>query len=1005
MNIFAQECANDLLGQIFDQNSGNRSGCVDITDYSGSYEIPVAIHVIRDIHGNGNWPPDSEIQFMINNANEYLAPQFKLVPISNPNDCGSISFRPNEIRQDISTDMNSQLAVKGLSRVNPALVCNIWLVRNVIGGNGFAYNPRGTPFNDAIDGIVVEKDRIHTTTLVHEVGHYLGLHHVWGPREGDPTNCYEPHDACSFGDDVEDTPRSIRRYPFANVDCTYSNLENLEEEDKFFCVHGEPIPCDNIMGYSTNRNILTQGQRDLMISTINLYRSSLGAYNNSCLTCDDPCKPCYYGTPPIDPNPFNPFDDFCSPCHAGHVHLNETVINGVVNITQPTLITKDLTIYGTLNVNSDLYVAPGKTIFVNSGTLVIGFQGHLTACRDNWNGIGSFRGNIQMYGGTISKANIGIASANHDTKIRSYLSFFNENKEDVILTGNDDASFESTTFLGSQNGVKLYGLSKVTHFNNCTFGYQTGSGIETNYGSSIDVSNNNQFTGCSHAISLGNFFGTASLNDIGNFQTSANQFTNCYNALYSVNSFSSITNNYFYNNNYGLVFRGLNGFKSESNTYTGSSYAELIDAAGDNINHSFGNQYSSTEGIYPHNYNMGYNFYNNCFRTLWWDVNALDIINPAQFGPGDKAAGNCFTHGGVKDFICTTGNTVTYGIPNVVASECFYPDNSGGWNYNTSPADFSPSTGCGAGAISENQYGYIIRMECDFKRLKKSIDSLQLLIKKIKDLPNSNGSFFNSLRINILERHLRFAINHWAWCIRKEGRFRDLKEWYKTWSKEYPQDKYFALDMTSITASLREYSLAKTEIDSIARVHHLHPDIVTSIKMSVDVLQIDDPSIRNIDNAGRIFSSSELIYRSKVSSYILDAFGYQLLYRVAKMTVPEAAYGRALLSYLTGEMIDPDQVMPISGRSKNVVHQNMIKEIYSIYPNPSSDMVTIKVQFEDPNATYNYSIMNTTGQIIMTGTLRGESQLLTSEIPSGIYAIKILKNNQYEAIKKLIIQK
>lgn len=124
-------------------------------------------------------------------------------------------------------------------------------------------------------------------------------------------------------------------------------------------------------------------------------------------------------------------------------------------------------------------------------------------------------------------------------------------------------------------------------------------------------------------------------------------------------------------------YSGLNGFKSESNTYTGSSYAELIDAAGDNINHSFGNQYSSTEGIYPHNYNMGYNFYNNCFRTLWWDVNALDIINPAQFGPGDKAAGNCFTHGGVKDFICTTGNTVTYGIPNVVASECFYPDNSG----------------------------------------------------------------------------------------------------------------------------------------------------------------------------------------------------------------------------------------------------------------------------------------------------------------------------------------
>lgn len=971
---------------------------------NGTYKIPVAVHVIKDSHGD--WPPDNLVDFMIETANSLLKPTITLVPIRNPNNCNSNSFRPEGIHQTISS--SNELTIKNLSRIDPNLVCNIWLVRNVTGGKGFAWNPWGSDITIENDGIVIDKEFLFTPTLAHEIGHYLGLHHVWGTREGEASNCYQPNDGCFLGDEVEDTPRSLRSWPFdpefTDDNCSYSNLQNME--NPFFCTHGEPIPCHNIMAFGDHRrDELSHGQRERMIYTLNKLRPNLGAYLNTCLVCENPCVPCYYGTPPIDPNPFNPFDDFCSPCHAGHVHLNETVINGVVNITQPTLITKDLTIYGTLNVNSDLYVAPGKTIFVNSGTLVIGFQGHITACRDNWNGIGSFRGNIEMYGGTISKANIGIASANHDTKIRSYLSFFNENKEDVILTGNDDASFESTTFLGSQNGVKLYGLSKVTHFSNCTFGYQTGSGIETNYGSSIDVSNNNQFTGCSHAISLGNFFGTASNSIVGNSETASNQFTNCYNGVYSVNTSSQIRNNYFDNNKYGLVLRGLNKFASRNNSYTGSSYAELIDGTGDDSNQSFGNQYSSDVGIYPHNYNMGYNFYNNCFRTLWWDVNALGVINPAQFGPNDHAAGNCFTHGGVKDFICTTGNTVTYGIPNVVASECFYPDNSGGWNYNTSPADFSPSTGCGAGAMSENQYGYIIRMECDFKRLKKSIDSLQLLIKKIKDLPNSNGSFFNSLRINILERHLRFAINHWAWCIRKEGRFRDLKEWYKTWSKEYPQDKYFALDMTSTTASLREYSLAKTEIDSIARVHHLHPDIVTSIKMSVDVLQIDDPSIRNIDNAGRIFSASELIYRSKVSSYILDASGYQLLYRVAKMTVPEAAYGRALLSYLTGEMIDPDQVMPISGRSKNVVHQNMIKEIYSIYPNPSSDMVTIKVQFEDPTATYNYSIMNTTGQIIITGTLHDESQLITSEIPSGIYSIKILKNNQYEAIKKLVIQK
>lgn len=1008
---FGQECGNEFLGQTFNQNSGTRSGCDDVTGMSQSYIIPVAIHVIRDNFGNGNWPTDVEIQWMIDGANEYLAPNFTLVPVSNPNNCNAISFRPDEIHHLITS--SNEIQVKNLSRIDPNKVCNIWLVREVIDGKikGWSWNPRGTGITPENDGIVVDKDWIGLgETLVHELGHYLGLHHVWGIQEGDPNNCYGPDEGCIYGDFVEDTPRSLRSWPFSNSNCSYSNLQNIQ--NPFFCEHGDVIPCNNLMNYGVGRSVLTPGQRDRMIYTLNNFRPNLGAYSNSCLVCENPCEPCYYGTPPIDPSTYNPMNDFCSPCHEAHEHLNVTSINGVVNITQPTLITEDLTVYGTLNVNSDLFVAPGKSITLHQASLNVGSQGHITACSDSWQGIYSYRGYIQIKdGGTISKAKLAITSVNQNTTLRCNGAFFYDNDQDVILTGNDNASFNSTVFIGSRNGVQLFGLENNTTFTECTFAYQSGSGISTNYGSSISVLGNNLFTGCGQAISLENFFGTASTNFIGSSEASANQFTNCYNGVRSVNSTSEIWNNYFDNNNYGLVMRGLNKFTSNNNSYSGSSYAEAIDGTGFNTNQSFGNLYSSTEGIYPHNSNNGYVFYDNCFSTLWWDVNALGEINLAQFGIDDRAAGNCFTHGGVTDFICDTAVPVVYGIPEAVASECLYPDNTGGWNYTTEPAEYNGAGECGAQFVSDNQYGYLIRMGCDEKRLKKSTDSLKLIVAKIKvimkDRPLTKSE---KVMLAKAERHLRFAIAQWAWCLRKEGRLRELKEWYKIWSKEFPGDKYYAINMAEVTANLGQFIASKAELDSISIVHSIDIDILQSLKMCIDVLQSTEQ--RNIsfseENTMQENTSSfqSNVDGSFISGYQLTPANHELLRRVSRMIAPEAAYGRALLSYLTGEKIDPVSAITVNNRSKPTGQiKTQVGEIYKMNPNPAAHDITLVILHQDNNSKYQYALVSITGVQAAQGEINGVTNINISTIDNGVYIMRIIKDNMTVDIKKLVIQK
>ncbi len=89
------------------------------TSTSNNYIIPVAIHIINHGgQGGTTFPTDSDIQSVIDNTNSILGPKFTLVPIKNPSNCNSISFRPPQIFTSINPCIKKakEIERKNLSR-------------------------------------------------------------------------------------------------------------------------------------------------------------------------------------------------------------------------------------------------------------------------------------------------------------------------------------------------------------------------------------------------------------------------------------------------------------------------------------------------------------------------------------------------------------------------------------------------------------------------------------------------------------------------------------------------------------------------------------------------------------------------------------------------------------------------------------------------------------------------------------------------------------------------
>lgn len=170
------------------------------------------------------------------------------------------------------------------SKLNPwprTRYLNVWVVRSMEDGlAGYAYYPssvEGVGFWR--DGIIIRHNYVgdigtgspgQSRALTHEIGHWLGLAHTWGPSNypGSLSNCLTD-------DGIEDTPNTIG--------WTTCNLNGMTCDDELDNVQ-------NFMEYSYCTHMFTHGQVDFMRVILNSTisgRNALWNEHNLDLTLGD----------------------------------------------------------------------------------------------------------------------------------------------------------------------------------------------------------------------------------------------------------------------------------------------------------------------------------------------------------------------------------------------------------------------------------------------------------------------------------------------------------------------------------------------------------------------------------------------------------------------------------------------------------------------------------------------------------------------------------------------
>jgi len=190
------------------------------------------------------------------------------------------------IQGDFSTlEQVKQTAEGGHDPWDQSRYLNIWVCNMELFNTpfllGFATPPSGLPnwppgsIPNLSDGVVVQYQAfgsnnpnpldmgqgpldVRGRTCTHEVGHYLGLRHIWGDG------------ACTEQDGIDDTPNADDQSQFDCDDTKNTCTDNIQNIDL-------PDMIENYMDYSAEacQNSFTQGQVDLMRGVLENQRIDL----------------------------------------------------------------------------------------------------------------------------------------------------------------------------------------------------------------------------------------------------------------------------------------------------------------------------------------------------------------------------------------------------------------------------------------------------------------------------------------------------------------------------------------------------------------------------------------------------------------------------------------------------------------------------------------------------------------------------------------------------------
>jgi len=278
-----------FYGKTFTQTDIHKS------DNNQELIIPVVFHIVyQDYSKLGFTGSDIEDDILLKINNEFnevdkikIDPHYrkdvascniKFVLAKNIEGIESITWHKTDIESFDDKNFFSRQKLMSYGYVSDDKYFNIWIA-DFDDRVGFGVYPTGY-WKEKLrkDGIAINYKLVKNQfipPIIHEIGHYFNLPHIWEEAMGNNEN----DTSCMNDDGIEDTPRQAG--PNKLINAGNDGVFQFDEIEK---VCGDPTTAGNYQNYMDwayqNPSMFTKGQKNQMRYSIFKYRSRLLEYSN-----------------------------------------------------------------------------------------------------------------------------------------------------------------------------------------------------------------------------------------------------------------------------------------------------------------------------------------------------------------------------------------------------------------------------------------------------------------------------------------------------------------------------------------------------------------------------------------------------------------------------------------------------------------------------------------------------------------------------------------------------